>query len=281
MKREKTENKTVRKGSVECPELLAQYIELTNLLSQELKLLTPQQLNPGMEKRLLNAGVRKRTSLLTTLHSWMNEVEEYYESFPRQIRLFLFQGRPKKPRSIQQARAMVEFFHGRPDERGALQLLSNFGEVEPLLLEVFLNWTLGNRIKDLKAVSFFLHNFVRFSEGKGVTKFFNQRGSLSLGLSFPVSVDISPGGFLQIADDNILQMLIREKVEVARIKRCPVCSNIFWASRSNRKACSEKCVATHRQRNYRQRDKKAESEKKRENRQYQKIRGAGAVKRRR
>ena len=280
MRREKTENKTVRKGSVECPEFLAQYIEVVNLLPSGLVLLTPEELNPDVPKTLSGKNLhrlnsRQRGNALRAVNLWIEDIEDYYQELPNRVRKFLFDGIPKKPKTLQQAKKIAHLFFTTQYETITEEIYSNYDDGEIILLFSFLNTILDRRVKELRCFATFLESLVRLNEGKVVPRVTRLINQLSFNLEFPLGMNISPTGFLQIADDNILQMLIREKVDVSRIKRCPVCSNIFWASRSNRKACSEKCVATNRQRNYRQRDKKAESEKKRENRQYQKIRGAG------
>jgi hypothetical protein len=271
MKSKNNENARIRSGSIDCPQLLKRYIELINLLPNGLKILTPEEINPGISAEISQRGPNN-IKQLQALRVWMEKVEEHYKILPGKAKTFLFRGKPKKPQTLQQARAFVSAFNGQPDEKGAQEMYSDYDSVAPLLLTAFLGWTFANQVKELRAVRSLLLDIANLNEGKRFSRILNQKGLFAINLGIPISVDITREGFLRMTEDNILEVLIREKVEVARIKQCPVCSKIFWAGRLNRKACSDKCVATNRQRNYRLRDKKQENEKKKKNRQFEKIR---------
>jgi hypothetical protein len=62
-------------------------------------------------------------------------------------------------------------------------------------------------------------------------------------------VYINDEGKAQI-DAGLLTAL--EGVEVARIRRCPICERFFWAGRADQKACSKKCNQTRRVRLWRE-----------------------------
>jgi hypothetical protein len=83
-----------------------------------------------------------------------------------------------------------------------------------------------------------------------------------------LSIPIPPrAGMLKVREDGTLQPVrgvyegfldLLERVDVTRIRRCPVCQNLYYAWRKDKGACSENCCNVWNVRNSRSPEKAAE-----------------------
>ncbi len=64
------------------------------------------------------------------------------------------------------------------------------------------------------------------------------------------NVFVDDEGKLQKKDNFFLESLIG--IDVTRIKRCRICQNFFWANRTDRQCCSEKCANVYNKRKSRE-----------------------------
>ncbi len=80
-------------------------------------------------------------------------------------------------------------------------------------------------------------------------------------ISAQVLIEVNPSGQLTFKNIGFKNF---ENLDVRRFKVCPVCADIFWAFRSDKKACS-KCSIIYRQRVFQNKNKAAIKEKRRAN----------------
>lgn len=65
-----------------------------------------------------------------------------------------------------------------------------------------------------------------------------------------ISLHINEKGQIAVKPDKLLDALLGTDAE--RIRQCPICNNIFWASRIDQRACSKRCSNTMRVRRSRE-----------------------------
>lgn len=195
---------------------------------------------------------------------------EYYHSFPSSIKRFLFRAKPNMPTDEEVEKRHPGFFG--PQEYDG-KITPGFDSEDALSffyipdLEKFFFTVFDERVKTLKSLG------VAFRALEGIHRGGGSNGAPTLGAGVNLSVmpsvlRISESGFLQFGGSDISAAISRGEIDGRRIRTCPICGHFFWATRLNRKACSDQHAATLRQQNYRNRDKEKENARKRDNRRY-------------
>ncbi len=80
---------------------------------------------------------------------------------------------------------------------------------------------------------------------------------------------IFDGNTIRVIKSRFLRAI--EGVNIDRLRVCEVCTNIYWAVRSDSKTCSRNCYNTFRQRQFREKNKNEYNEKRRANYAYKKT----------
>jgi len=272
-----------RNRSKKCPEVLEEYISLVNGLPSSYFLVTPSSVlkkwkesyeapNPAPSgfEYLSKDDLWEIENFLWPL-TLLEKLESHYKPLPKQIRNYLFEAKPKRYKSEEEAKKKnPQFFAAEfvPDH-GSISG-GDLLDFELFEAEHFLRECLEPRIQTLTTVRE-LFGAIGGVDPWGVSKRGWHPGGGGV-LSFAtVTLQTSPSGVVEFGGNDIYEAIARGDIDATRIRLCPICGRFFWATRSNRKACDERCVSTLRQRNYRNRDKDKEAEAKRNNRKYKKL----------
>ncbi|MDQ4121966.1 MAG: hypothetical protein M3209_11025 [Acidobacteriota bacterium] len=109
-----------------------------------------------------------------------------------------------------------------------------------------------------------------------------QKDSLMLSYTEPNSFSINlrvdyfvqnyriENGILKVIPNDFFALFEQHQIEPNRIRLCDNCDSIFWAVRSDSRACSKQCRDVLRQRRWREKDKEEYNRRRRRNYAYKK-----------
>jgi len=85
-----------------------------------------------------------------------------------------------------------------------------------------------------------------------------------------VGITINREGILTTKSNQFFDFITNNKIEGYRIRLCPICSKIFWATRLDKRTCSKACGNILRQRIWQEENKDDYNKKRRGNYAYKK-----------
>lgn len=238
VKNKKTKEKRLR----DCPETLGKMMALWNVLERE----KVEEFMPGFLQNALTVVRQNQLSEVERIPSAALQlslnVGQWIRSLPEEIRAWLtfFAGEFPTESKYIPASMIIRLPTGEyaldPDYKDS-------GPRQPTLKEL-MDWCTA-----------VLALVILLQRSHQIASDIVETGESQPTTYWTVSSSFKPDskGRLRYAPSNAEGVLqdIFEGVEAARIKRCVVCKEFFWAGRLDQTACSQKCASLHRVRTYR------------------------------
>jgi hypothetical protein len=200
---------------------------------------TPQHL--PAEKRPANATVKKRpcppelAKLMYTINRvpnglpWLRDLRLMAGGHLDDLDLMVWNEVAKFPQSL---RDQIPELPAKDDRMGRLR------------------WIVGSHVEGQHSRARLYYCYDYAQQGNVALGAVADYPAKSLGPFFlETHFDVDAEGKLRLHAHPILDAL--QGVEVARIRRCPICDKIYWAERIDQPACSKKCNTTRRSRIFR------------------------------